>query len=61
MSKKRSNPPPDPLSPAQREIMEVVWEHGEIPASRVREIISTERAVARNTVRTLMERMEAKG
>ncbi len=61
MSSKRPNPAPEPLSPAQREIMEVVWKHGEIPASRVREIISADREVARNTVRTLMERMEAKG
>ena len=49
------------LSPAQREIMEVIWEHGESSASRVREILSADRDVARNTVRTLMERMEAKG
>ena len=57
----RKSPLPEPLSPAQREIMEIVWDHGEIPASRVREIISADREVARNTVRTLMERMEAKG
>ena len=49
------------LSPAQREIMELIWEHGEVSASRVRDELSKDREVARNTVRTLMERMEAKG
>lgn len=49
------------LSAAQREIMEIVWERGEISASAAREILSARRSVARNTVRTLMERMEAKG
>lgn len=61
MSRKRPPPAPEPLSPAQREIMEVVWEHTEVSASKVRELLSKHREVARNTVRTLMERMEAKG
>ncbi|MCA9148656.1 MAG: BlaI/MecI/CopY family transcriptional regulator [Planctomycetales bacterium] len=50
-----------PLSPAQREIMQIVWDRGEISTYEVREIIGRERAVARNTVRTMMERMEQKG
>jgi BlaI family transcriptional regulator, penicillinase repressor len=49
------------LSPAQGEIMEVVWELGEVSASQVRQVLSRTRAVARNTVRTLLERMEEKG
>jgi predicted transcriptional regulator len=51
------------LSPAQREIMQIVWQSGEVSASRVREILceSTKREIARNTVRTLLERMEQKG
>ena len=49
------------LTPAQREIMDIVWEHGEVSASAVRQVLSRTRAVARNTVRTLMERMEEKG
>lgn len=49
------------LSPAQREIMEIVWERGEVAASEVRAILSRDRDVARNTVRTLLERMEQKG
>ena len=63
MSRNRSKraPTPNPLSPAQREIMEIVWEFGEVSASQVREMLSNDREVARNTVRTLLERMEAKG
>jgi BlaI family penicillinase repressor len=49
------------LSPAQREIMEIVWERGEVTANEVRRVLSKTRAVARNTVRTLLERMEDKG
>jgi BlaI family penicillinase repressor len=49
------------LSPAQREIMEIVWERGEVTAQEVRCVLSHTREVARNTVRTLLERMEGKG
>ena len=59
MAKRRPKLPA--LSPAQREIMEIVWGRGEVTASEVRKILSGRRDVARNTVRTLMERMEEKG
>ena len=49
------------LSPAQREIMEIIWEQGEVTALEVRLALSQSRTVARNTVRTLLERMEDKG
>jgi BlaI family transcriptional regulator, penicillinase repressor len=49
------------LTPAQREIMEIIWERGELSASEVRRILSQTRPVARNTVRTLIERIEEKG
>ena len=49
------------LTPAQREIMEIIWERGELSASEVRRILSQTSPVARNTVRTLIERMEEKG
>ena len=49
------------LSPAQNEIMEIIWERGEVSASEVRRALSKTRKVARNTVRTLLERMEHKG
>jgi predicted transcriptional regulator len=59
MSKQHQDMPE--LTPAQREIMEIVWERGEISASDVRRALAQTRAVARNTVRTLLERMEEKG
>ena len=49
------------LSPAQREIMEIVWQRGEVTAAEVRRALNSTRTVARNTVRTLLERMEDKG
>lgn len=49
------------LSPAQSEIMEIIWERGESSVSDVHEILSSKREVARNTVRTLMDRMDEKG
>ncbi len=49
------------LTPAQGEIMEIIWERGEASASEVRRVLSKSRVVARNTVRTLLERMEEKG
>ena len=59
MDKKRRELPE--LTPAQGEIMEIIWERGEVSASEVRRVLARTRAVARNTVRTLLERMEEKG
>jgi BlaI family penicillinase repressor len=59
MNEKRRELPE--LTPAQGEIMDIVWERGEVSASEVRRALSRTRAVARNTVRTLLERMEEKG
>ncbi len=55
----RTNPPP--LSAAQREIMEIVWERGEVTVSQVREAVARRRKLARNTVQTMLVRLEAKG
>ena len=41
--------------------MEVVWELGEASVFEVRDELSRHRDVARNTVRTMMERLEEKG
>ncbi len=49
------------LSDAQREIMEIVWNRGEVSAVEVREILAKKRELAKNTVRTLLDRMERKG
>lgn len=50
-----------PLSRAQREVMEIIWNEGEASVADVCKHLNKEREVARNTVRTLMERMETKG
>ena len=42
------------LTPAQQEIMEVIWDRGEVSASEVRRVLAQSRSVARNTVRTLL-------
>lgn len=52
---------PEPLSEKQREIMEVVWQLGKASVFEVRDELSKHREVARNTVRTMMERLEEKG
>jgi predicted transcriptional regulator len=49
------------LSPAQQEIMEIIWEKGEVAGVEVRRFLSDGRELARETVRTMLERMEAKG
>jgi BlaI family transcriptional regulator, penicillinase repressor len=59
MARKRSELPA--LSQSQRQIMEIVWNRGEVSASVVRHILAEKRKLARNTVRTLLERMEQKG
>jgi BlaI family transcriptional regulator, penicillinase repressor len=53
--------PDESLSLAQNEIMEIVWERGEVAASEVRERLANGRELARETVRTVLQRMEEKG
>jgi BlaI family transcriptional regulator, penicillinase repressor len=52
---------PPPLSEAQLEIMNVVWERGEATVAEVWKALAGRRRVARNTVQTLMARLEEKG
>jgi BlaI family penicillinase repressor len=49
------------LTPAQLEIMNLFWQHGELGVAQVREMLSTRRAVARNTVQTMLKRLADKG
>jgi len=49
------------LTARQLEIMEVIWARGEASALEVRDELAQTREVARNTVRTTMERLEASG
>ena len=50
-----------PLTDVQREIMEIVWQLGEVSVSDIHSRISLQRDVARNTVQTLVVRLEEKG
>lgn len=52
---------PSPLSGAQRELMDIVWDRGEVAVSEVWEILAERRNVARNTVQTMLVRLEEKG
>jgi BlaI family transcriptional regulator, penicillinase repressor len=53
--------PDEPLSLAQKEIMEIVWDKGEVAAVEVRDLLADGRELARETVRTTLQRMEDKG
>jgi len=50
-----------PLTAAQREIMEIVWEQGEVTVTDVRDQLLRHREVARNTVQTMIVRLEERG
>ena len=50
-----------PLTQAQREIMEVFWQRGEATVSEVRDALAPRRDLARNTVQTMIVRLEEKG
>ena len=58
---KKSKTDTHQLTPHQLEIMEVVWSRGEACALEVRDEIARNREVAKNTVRTMMDRLEAAG
>jgi BlaI family transcriptional regulator, penicillinase repressor len=49
------------LSEAQIEIMNVVWDRGEVTVAEVWKALSSRRPVARNTVLTMMERLQERG
>jgi len=50
-----------PLTTAQREIMTIVWDRGEVTVADVRKALAVKRQVARNTVQTMMVRLEERG
>ena len=56
-----AKPDTTPLTDAQREIMEVVWDHDEVTVSQVRDELAQKRDVARNTVQTMIVRLEERG
>lgn len=49
------------LSGAQLEIMELVWERGEVTVAELWQVIGERRGVARNTVQTTVARLEERG
>lgn len=49
------------LSEAQLEIMRIVWPRGETTVTAVWQAIAARRGVARNTVLTVMDRLEKRG
>ena len=49
------------LTPAQLELMQLVWERGEISAGDAHEALSAKRPVAPTTVMTLLQRLEKRG
>jgi BlaI family transcriptional regulator, penicillinase repressor len=49
------------LSETQLEIMNLIWEHGECSVGAVWNVLNERRGVARNTVHTLIVRLEEKG
>lgn len=50
-----------PLSSAQLEIMHEVWKQGEVSVGEIRRILYPRRGISRNTVQTMMSRLEDKG
>ncbi len=52
---------PAPLSEGQWEIMEIVWDSGGISVTEVWRVVNKRREVARNTVQTILLRLEEKG
>jgi BlaI family penicillinase repressor len=57
-----SKPAPlPPLSQAQLEIMNIVWERGDVTVADVWKALSDHRKVARNTILTMLTRLEEKG
>ncbi|MEX1229468.1 MAG: BlaI/MecI/CopY family transcriptional regulator [Planctomycetaceae bacterium] len=50
-----------PLTEAQRQIMDIIWNRGEATVSEVREELTRYRELARNTVQTMIVRLEDKG
>jgi BlaI family transcriptional regulator, penicillinase repressor len=52
---------PPPLSEAQMEIMNVIWEQGECTLGEIHKTLSSQRQVTPNTIQTLLTRLVDKG
>lgn len=60
MAKRRRTLPP-PLTEAQLEIMQFVWERGEVGVADVWNALRERRDVSRNTIQTQMSRLHERG
>jgi predicted transcriptional regulator len=49
------------LTPAQLEIMNLIWDHGELSVAEARAHLSARRPLARNTVQTMLTRLAERG
>jgi BlaI family penicillinase repressor len=49
------------LTLAQLEIMDLIWEHGELSVAQVRALLDARRPLARNTVQTMLTRLAERG
>jgi len=50
-----------PMSPAETEILRLVWQHGEATVQQVCDQLPPKRNIAYKTVQTLLRRLEDKG
>ena len=50
-----------PLSEAQLEIMNIVWDQGRATVGQVWKVLANRRSVSRNTISTMVTRLEEKG
>ena len=50
-----------PLSEAQLEIINIIWDQGTATVGRVLKVLSKRRPISRNTVSTMVTRLEEKG
>ncbi|HLK56300.1 MAG TPA: BlaI/MecI/CopY family transcriptional regulator [Chthonomonadaceae bacterium] len=57
----RPDEPLPPLSEAQTEIMNVIWEQGEVTLAQICTALTAHRVLARNTVQTQLTRLVEKG
>jgi len=57
----RPDAPLPPLSESQTEIMNVIWEQGEVTLAQICTALADHRTLARNTVQTQLTRLVEKG
>jgi BlaI family transcriptional regulator, penicillinase repressor len=56
-----SKPELPPLSDAQLEIINIIWDQGNVTVGEIWKILAKRRSVSRNTISTMVTRLEEKG